>query len=123
MITRNEVTGTLRTIGKICKHHAHDTCNACPIFNLCRFLSDEPLCEIPEDLLTESAKIIENWAALHIKTYQQDFLKKFPNAKLNEHGFLDFCREHIYGTPTNCKELNCSQCWAEEMEEETEEES
>jgi hypothetical protein len=67
----------------------------------------------------KAVEIIEAWAKEHPeKTYKQDFLEKFPNAKLNERGIPYPCREYLYGKGINCAHRNadCAVCWNEPME-------
>lgn len=50
------------------------------------------------------------------KTYRQDFLEKFPNAEVYKVGCLKACRDHVYGTKSDCVG-GCEKCWNEPMEE------
>ena len=61
--------------------------------------------------------IVKQWAKEHPqKTYMEDFLEKFPKAKIGEHNIPTACREYIYGG--GCPEpANCLACWNEPMEE------
>lgn len=117
MIKKEEVINTFRAIGKMCKATKDLSCGSCPIYRLCAALTDDPLSDIPESLIAESAEILENWSEAHTKTYQQDLFEKFPKAKMIN-GCPDCCRASIYGTPIDCSEMNCLECWNEEMEEE-----
>ena len=59
--------------------------------------------------------IVEKWAKEHpLKTYAQDFLEKFPNAKRTD-GIPIACKITVYGGET-CVH-NCPDCWNEPMEE------
>lgn len=62
--------------------------------------------------------IVMQWAKEHPqKTYAQDFLSKFPNAKKNECAESPAtCRNHVYGIPKRCIG-KCVDCWNEPMEE------
>lgn len=65
----------------------------------------------------KAVEIIEAWAKEHPeKTYIQDFLEKFPNAKLNNSKIPTACRDEIYGDSGNCEGKHCNKCWNEPME-------
>lgn len=52
------------------------------------------------------------------KTYKQDFLEKFPNAKQCHPGRPALCRGDIYGNRIqvcDTHRANCTACWNEEM--------
>lgn len=67
---------------------------------------------------TEASAIIDKWCAEHPqKTYRQDFLEKFPKAKMGANGCPPVCRKDIYGE-IRCK-YSCDNCWNEVMPEET----
>lgn len=55
-----------------------------------------------------------DWNIAKPKTYKEDFLEKFPNAKLNS-GIPEVCRNAMYGI-SECEE-DCTKCWNELMEE------
>jgi len=51
------------------------------------------------------------------KTYAQDFLEKFPNARIGDDGLPEVCRMEVYGT--RCLSMTgdmCTMCWCEPME-------
>ena len=72
----------------------------------------------------KAVEIVEKWAAEHpVKTRQSEFLKIFPNAKLNEDGELLILPCHIYFRYTpeeGCDGTGCTKCkkeyWLEEVE-------
>lgn len=67
----------------------------------------------------EASAIIDKWCAEHPqKTYLQDFLEKFPNAKLNDDGepLADAC--DVYGDVFACKWHKCCDCWNKVMPDE-----
>lgn len=61
--------------------------------------------------------IVKQWAKEHPqKTYAQDFLEKFPKAKIGGCKIPKACRQDVYGRC--CPEHeNCMDCWNEPMEE------
>ena len=67
---------------------------------------------------SEASSIIDKWCAEHPqKTYLQDFLEKFPNAKLDDDGepLADAC--DVYGDVFACKGHKCCDCWNKVMPE------
>ena len=66
-------------------------------------------------------KDVEEWAAAHpAKTRQSEFLKQWPNAKLDGGGVLKVCPDDIVNT-VNCDDyVTCSECarefWLKEVE-------
>lgn len=68
----------------------------------------------------EIVEAIEKWSSEHpAKTYQQDFLEKYPNAKLYEGGYPMVCFANLgYGevTGTYCIDTDCKDCWNRSME-------
>lgn len=76
----------------------------------------------------KAVEIIEKWSAEHPKkTRQSEFLKMFPNAKLDESGVLILCPLHIdkeyrssMAQALYCFKPSCSECcksyWLEEIE-------
>lgn len=63
-------------------------------------------------------KEVGKWAMEHPrKTYAQDFLEKFPNARIGDDGLPEVCRMEVYGT--RCLSMTgdmCTMCWCEPME-------
>lgn len=84
------------------------------------YLKDEPFClEDSQDYERMEAKL-EEWIAKHPKkTYQQDFLEKYPNAKLFEGGYPMVCFANLgyeEVTGTYCIDTDCKDCWNRSME-------
>lgn len=72
---------------------------------------------------SEVSAIIDKWCAEHPqKTYLQDFLEKFPNAKLDDDGdpIADAC--DVYGDVFACKGHKCCDCWNKVMPDEADKE-
>ena len=81
-------------------------------------------CKIIEDVHPEEAvAIIQKWAEEHpAKTRQSEFLKMFPNAKI-ERGVVDLCpkyTDHTFKVPEKCSVIGCNNCrkeyWLSEVE-------
>ena len=101
---------------RMCKSNR---CEDCPIgsktgpFDVCQ--------EWMTDHYDEAVSIILKWAEEHPqKTYEQDFLEKFPNAPKDDDGRLSACVESVYGV--NCPKysrqlITCKDCWNRTMEE------
>lgn len=68
----------------------------------------------------EIVEAIEKWSGEHsAKTYQQDFLEKYPNAKLYEGGYPMVCFSNLgYEEVTSeyCINTDCKDCWNRSME-------
>lgn len=84
------------------------------------YLKDDPFClEDSQDYEGMVAKL-EEWIAKHPKkTYQQDFLEKYPNAKLFEGGYPMVCFNNLgyeEVTGTYCIDTDCKDCWNRSME-------
>lgn len=96
-------------------HCAGVNCRQCAFH-----IKEEPSClEDLQDYEGMEAKL-EEWIVKHPKkTYQQDFLEKYPNAKLYEGGYPMVCfgnlgyeevaKEYCIGT-------DCKDCWNRSME-------
>lgn len=58
-----------------------------------------------------------------MKTYQQDFYEKFPNAEQELGGTPRACRQRIYGQKDTCEDedthevITCIACWNRPMPE------
>ncbi len=50
------------------------------------------------------------------KTYLEDFMGKFPNARLNGLMFPHICKKNVYGEGVVCPR-DCVRCWNAPMEE------
>ena len=71
---------------------------------------------------SEVSAIIDKWCAEHPqKTYLQDFLEKFPNAKIIE-GRPIACAHNLYGDVITCANQKCTDCWNTVMPDEAEKE-
>ena len=97
--------------------NAHSDCGICPIqgMSLCvrysRGVGD----------IDKANEIILNWCKAHpVKTRQNEFLEKFPEARKSNEGVLDVCPKSIYAYLQCPKNSNCERCcreyWGEEVE-------
>lgn len=64
-----------------------DNCDGCPgAANACCFINDASWCKNPEGVVAA----VEQWAKDNpIKTRQSEFLKMFPNTKIDSEGILE----------------------------------
>lgn len=95
------------------------SCNHCP---LSRFNNDEEmLCTELELRHPEKAiAIVQKWSDEHPqRTYLSEFLKNYPNAKLDEDGTPNFCPYRLgLMSKDNCrKDHNCVKCWNQPIED------
>lgn len=67
----------------------------------------------------KAEKIITKWAEEHPqKTILQDFLEKYPNAKLNEEGFPKFCPFTLGFCDNGCEVcVDVKDCWNRPLED------
>lgn len=89
----------------------------------CCIVDVKILNENSEQSFKEAVEVVENWVKSNPKrTRLQDFLEKFPNAKINEHGFpkdtccmcLGYCESCDKAYPS---ETDCYFCWKKELED------
>lgn len=104
---------TKRTKNGLCKIK----CSNCP---LCSNNNGEGLsCPTFEMYYPEKAvKTVQRWSDEHPpKTYLSEFLKKYPNALLNDNGLPKGVCLYNLGL-ADCKEYpNCVDCWNQPIEE------
>lgn len=96
------------------------TCDGASCENCAFRIKTEPFClEDLQDYEGMEAKL-EEWIAENPKrTYKQDFLEKYPNAKLYEEGYPMVCFGNLgYKEVTEefCMETKCVECWNRSME-------
>lgn len=68
----------------------------------------------------EGTIMLKKYEPASKKTYEQDFLEKFPKAPKDDNGRLSACVESVYGV--NCPKysrqlITCEDCWNRTMEE------
>lgn len=94
-------------------------CSNCP---LCSNNNGEGLsCPDFEMYYPEKAvKAVQKWSDEHPpKTFLTEFLKKYPNAPLEDDGTPDFCpyRLGLMGADDCRKDGNCVKCWTQPIED------
>lgn len=90
-------------------------CEACPLFNglkrRCGFAAS--IAEnMDENAIRKNIDIVIKWAKEHpVKTRQSEFLKMFPDAKINDDGILAFCPGAFSQKEKYCHKYNkCEEC-------------
>lgn len=91
-------------------------CTRCP-------LGDNTYCSRLGSVTEKTVKIVEDWAESHpVKTRQSEFLKQWPNAKLDGDGVLTVCPDAVNkGECFKCDiGKKCAECcrefWLKEVE-------
>lgn len=91
------------------------SCKGCPLQHGYCLLSADPKEERDEEIIS----IVEAWGKENpAKTRQSEFLKLFPNAKLDSNGVLQICIEDIDGNfkcPADCASCR-KRYWLKEIE-------
>lgn len=89
-------------------------CISCPLSHFNNGLLDIG-CEALENHYTEKAvEIVEKWAKEHpINTRQGEFLKMFPNARLDNNGVIEICPKLFDSTINLDCDVGCSDCCKE----------
>ena len=100
-----------KTVNRLCKNK---DCKECPVYknNTCCMVGfdDDSIKSIEE-----TVSKVEQWAKDHpVKTRQSEFLKQFPNAKINSEGVLTispcFINSKMADNCKNNKDLGCVEC-------------
>lgn len=64
----------------------------------------------------QAVEIVEKWSKENPqKTILQDFLEKYPNARIDSKGRPVSCPENL-GYPTDCELVKCCDCWNRPLE-------
>lgn len=99
------------------------TCNRVSCVKCAFYLKDEQLCLVASQDYEGMEAKLEEWIAKHPKkTYQQDFLEKYPNAPLNNNGTPKICPCHVgyfnidEKSCTIGRFVDCVKCWGREIE-------
>lgn len=106
---------TKRRKGGICKLD----CKKCPLYGTNNGTSENLSCVSLEMRYPEKAVVIvQKWSDEHSqKTYLSEFLKKYPNALLNDNGLPKGVCLYNLGL-ADCKEYrNCVDCWNQPIED------
>ena len=80
-----DVVKFVKSVNRLCKNQSG--CAKCPIWEkgMCMVGFDDDSVECIEETISK----VEQWAKDHpVKTRQSEFLKRFPNAKLDSNGIL-----------------------------------
>ena len=96
-----------KTINRLCKNQGCKECPANKIGTCLIGFSDNSVKNI-EKIIPK----LEQWAEDHpVKTRQSEFLKKFPDARVNDDGILDIrpCCVEV-GLCSKCGIRNCDDC-------------
>ncbi len=96
-----------------------DESEPCPLYHFCEVcVRNHSATE-----LKKTVEILQKWSDEHQrKTYEQDFFKKFPEAKPDAYGVPRMCRANCYGGSCQLSAISradpasCKDCWNEEME-------
>jgi len=86
-------------------------CNECRLGKHCHF--------IRMNEIEKFVAIVEQWSKdCPAKTYQEDFIEKFPNCAKYKDGKPKVCVQYIYGK-NSCEQFNsvCADCWNSTMED------
>lgn len=103
-----------KTVNRLCENQSCRECpvckeGVCMVMNMVRI--DGGLVESIEETVSK----VEQWAKDHpVKTRQSEFLKMFPNARIDDSGVLLFCPKDflpVGARNTYCeKHENCKEC-------------
>lgn len=94
-------------------------CDLCEAKNEAGLCSVSPRIYSSIDACKKGIEIVESWSKSHLKkTRKDDFLEKYPNAKINKDGLPEACCEDLgYG---NCEFSfidKCTECWNKSVED------
>lgn len=91
---------------------SYDICLECPADSCCG-------CDCIYRIdMKKLDSVVTEWVKEHPrKTYVQDFLEKFPNARVRPNGYPYSCKDVVYGTENyeKCRRTACLECWNEVM--------
>lgn len=109
----------LKEYYRLCNSYLHtnvsDTCTGCPLWtNRIPCSLDSYKCENVDKIVT----VVEQWSKEHpVKTYKDDFLEKFPNAKtIDGELVIQWCRVYNKGE-CNYPSQKCVNCWHQALGE------
>lgn len=113
----------LKEASRMCKANNKD-CHDCPLWDekslFCNDLANDAI-EMTDP--QRAVHIVEKWASGHpTKTRQSEFLKMFPNARIDDDGVVDIATCIIDKTYAPCSvgDMPCNLCrkeyWLEEIE-------
>lgn len=97
----------IKDLKRMCEYYSD--CEDCPLYINC---------SRPDNFSDDTDEIVDEWVKEHpVKTYAMDFFEKFPNAPKGRVGEPKTCVKQIYGIDINCSEIDCVDCWNQEMKE------
>lgn len=116
-----------KTVNRLCKLYKNQDGEKCPVYKegRCMVMCCMVMCKVGfgDDWLgsdsvkdiEETVSKVEQWAKEHpVKTRQSEFLKMFPNARIDDSGVLLFCPKDflpVGARNTYCeKHENCKEC-------------
>lgn len=113
---------TIKDLRRMCKNMK---CKDCPLSNngdVTGCWGMQPPGGYPDDI----DEIVDKWIEEHpVKTFLQDFFKKYPYGKTGEKGIpitrgTIVCRKELYSDELPCIWScgGCTKCWHQEMKEE-----
>lgn len=109
---------SIKDLKRMCD--SYEECKDCPMFDVhngCR--AQCAPCYISDNIddIVDIVDIVDKWAAEQpLKTYAQDFFKKFPNTCKSRSGEPISCVKEVYGVDFDCCG-DCYACWNEKMED------
>ena len=111
-----ELIKGLKLIKNICDKN--DTCDNCLLYsgnNITGLSCNKFILKCPE----EAEEILTKWAEEHPqKTILEDFLEKYPNAKLDKNGFPKFCPFTLGFCDNGCEVcVDVKDCWNRPLED------
>ena len=102
----------LKGYGRLCNKYG-ENCDSCPLLNK----ECNVFCNNDEEY-KEIILAVEQWLKDNpVKTYKDDFLEKFPNAKVDENGSPRPCMNNVYSVYEDlkhCSTMKCKDCWNQE---------
>lgn len=110
---------------RMCRFFLQVACAGCPA------LIDRQYCMFSDVIVnyrtktTDAVKIVEEWSKEHpIKTRNSEFLKHYPNARVQEDGTVELCPKWIDPNfdmgSIKCHRTRCDRCKAEYWMQEVE---
>lgn len=93
-------------------------CNKCPLSRLNNGMNI-PCTNLEKSYPDKAIAIMQKWSDEHPqKTYLSEFLKKYPNALLNDDGTPTFCPYRLgFMSIDDCRnDGNCVMCWNQPIE-------
>lgn len=94
-------------------------CNKCPLSHLNNGMNI-PCTNLEKSYPDKAIAIMQKWSDEHPqKTYLSEFLKKYPNALLEDDGTPNFCpyRLGLMGADDCRNDGDCVKCWNQPIEE------